>query len=230
MSDNTLGTRIERHVAGVFGPDTGRAAVTFLGTEQIEILRYGPDRTGIVRYLTLGMSREPMTAAAATVRDPAGPRAELVLSLRGLHDSVLRRLAVLAAIPVVESRPIAPGAALDLGEPLWDGAPFTAVLVAEPGGLIPDLPAAAQPSAAIDEFSISDLLASPDAAIGFDPGSGGGSASDPGPAPVRFLPLLPMTTNEAAYKRVHGPDALHQRWLAAGTDLRDPARREVSLS
>jgi hypothetical protein len=38
-----------------------------------------------------------------------------------------------------------------------------------------------------------------------------------------------MTANEAAFKRVHGPEALHQRWLAAGTDLRDPTRREVDL-
>ncbi|MCM3884681.1 suppressor of fused domain protein, partial [Frankia sp. R82] len=55
-------------------------------------------------------------------------------------------------------------------------------------------------------------------------------AAPTGAAPVRFLPLLPMTTNEAAYKRVHGPEALHQRWLAAGTDLRDPNRSEVPLS
>ncbi|WP_374216246.1 suppressor of fused domain protein, partial [Frankia sp. R82] len=157
MSDNALSERIERHVAQVFGPDTGRAGVTFLGTEQIEVVRYGPDRGGIVRYLTLGMSREPMTAADATVRDPAGPRAELVLSLRGRHDSVLRRLAVLAAIPVVEGRPIAPGAALDLGEPLWDGAGFTAVLVAEPGGLVPDLPPGLEPTAPSD--APLDLLA-----------------------------------------------------------------------
>ncbi len=200
MSDSALSQAIERHAAREFGPDTGRAAVTFLGTEQIEVLRFGPDRAGIVRYLTLGMSREPMTAADSAVRDPAGPRAELVLSLRGRRDSVLRRLAVLAAIPIVEARPVTPGAALDLGESLWDDAPFTAVLVAEPGGLLPDLTV-------------------PDAA------APGGPA-----APVRFLPVLPMTANEAAHKRVHGPDALHQRWLAAGTDLRDPSRREVALT
>jgi hypothetical protein len=201
VSDNALRRSIERHAAEVFGPDTGRAAVTFLGTEQIEVLRYGPDRGGIVRYLTLGMSREPMTSAASAVRDPAGPRAELVLSLRGRRDSVLRRLAVLAAIPVVEERPVAPGAALDLGEPLWDGAPFTAALVAEPGGLLPDL----APADGADDPALAAA------------------------APVRFLPVLPMTANEAAYKRVHGPEALHRRWLAAGTDLRDPARREVDL-
>jgi hypothetical protein len=191
VSDSAILRSVEEHAAALFGPDTGRAAVTFLGTDQIEVLRFGPDQAGVIRYLTLGMSREPMTAATTTVRDPAGPRAELVLSLRGRRDSVLRRLAVLAAVPTVEGRPVAPGSGLDLGEPLWDGAPFTAVLVGEPGGLIPDLAT--------------------------------------GLAPVRFLPLLPMTPNESAYKRVHGPDALHQRWLAAGTDLRDPGRREVHL-
>ncbi len=47
--------------------------------------------------------------------------------------------------------------------------------------------------------------------------------------PVRFLPLLPMTPNEAAWKRVHGAQALEERWLAAGTDLRDPLRSGVRL-
>lgn len=48
--------------------------------------------------------------------------------------------------------------------------------------------------------------------------------------PVRFLPLLPMTANEAAWKRVHGAAALEERWLAQGTDLRDPLRGSVSLT
>ncbi len=47
--------------------------------------------------------------------------------------------------------------------------------------------------------------------------------------PVRFLPLLPMTPNEAAWKRVHGAQALQERWLTQGTDLRDPSRRSASL-
>jgi hypothetical protein len=122
-----------------------------------------------------------------------GPRAELLLSVTDLHDSVLRRLAVLAASPAVEGVVLVPGAGLDLGEPLWDGAPFTAVLVGEPGGLVPDL------------------------------------ELDGDHEPVRFLPLLPMTPNEAAWKRVHGAQALERRWLEAGTDLRDPRRREVDL-
>ena len=47
--------------------------------------------------------------------------------------------------------------------------------------------------------------------------------------PVRFLPLLPMTPNEAAWKRVRGAAELQERWLSAGTDLRDPLRRSVRL-
>ena len=81
---------------------------------------------------------------------------------------MLRPLAVLAASPQVEGVVVAPGAPLDVGEPLWPGAPFTSVLVAEPGGLVEDLE-----------------LAEP-----MDP--------------VRFFPLLPMTPNEAAWKRVQG--------------------------
>lgn len=193
--------RVEHHLTGWFGPDTGRAGVTFLGTDPIEILRFGPDPDGVVRYVTLGMAREPMTPPEATVRDPAGPRAELVLSLRGHREGTARVLAVLAAVPVVEGRPMIAGAGLDLGEPLWDGARFTAVLIGEPGGLVPDL-----------ELAVGDAARAASA-----------------PAPVRFLPLFPMTPNEAAYKRVHGATAMRQRWLDAGTDLRDPDRAEVSL-
>jgi hypothetical protein len=122
-----------------------------------------------------------------------GPRAELLLTVRGVQDALLRPLAVFAATPQVEGLVVAPGASLDLGEPLWPGAPFSAVLVGEPGGLVPDL----------------EL---------------------PPPAdPVRFLPLLPMTPNEAAHKRVHGAADLQERWLRHGTDLRDPRRRGVPL-
>ncbi|MEX5636509.1 suppressor of fused domain protein [Parafrankia sp. FMc2] len=211
--------RVEGHLVGWFGPDSGRASLTFLGADPIEVLRFGPDPDGVVRYVTLGMAREPMTPAEATVRDPAGPRAELVLSLRGRRDGAARALAVLASVPVVEGRPVVAGAGLDLGEPLWEGARFTAVLVGEPGGLVPDLPlASARPDAAGN--------GSGPAA----PGSAAPGSAASGPAPVHFLPLLPMTPNEAAYKRVHGATAMHQRWLDVGTDLRDPDRAEAPLS
>ncbi|GAA1155377.1 suppressor of fused domain protein [Streptomyces hebeiensis] len=190
------------------GEPDARAAVTFLGTDRIEVLRFleTSDVSGaagtapgapVVRYATLGMSARPMTDPSAVLADPVkGPRAELVLSLRAGAvdtDRVLRPLAVLAASPQVEGVIVAPGGSLDLGEPLWPGAPFGSVLVGEPGGLVPDL----------------EL----DAPL----------------EPVRFLPLLPMTDNEAAWKRVRGARELQERWLAHGTDLRDPRRRSVPL-
>lgn len=185
--------QVEAHLLAVLGQDTGRAGVSFLGTERIDVLRFGPGPDGLVRYVTLGMSRAPMGDPGAAVVLDDGPRAELLLSVRDRHDDVLRRLGVLAASPSVEGLVLAPGAGLDLGEPLWDGAPFTAVLVGEPGALVPD--------------------------VELD-----------GHQPVRFLPLLPMTPHEAAWKRVHGAAALEQRWLERGTDLRDPCRAEVDLT
>ncbi|MEU3773942.1 suppressor of fused domain protein [Streptomyces sp. NPDC032472] len=186
---------VEARLRSALGEPDARAAVTFLGTDRIEVLRF--TEGDLVRYATLGMSANPMTDPTAVVADPVrGPRAELVLTVRaGLAptDRLLRPLAVLAASPQVEGLVVAPGASLDVGEPLWEGAPFTSVLVAEPGGLVEDLE--------LDEPM----------------------------DPVQFLPLLPMTPNEAAWKRVHGAAALQERWLAHGTDLRDPLRTAVTL-
>lgn len=200
---------VEARLRTALGEPDARAAVTFLGTDRIEVLRFTGDEPGddgpeggpagrdLVRYATLGMSARPMTDPTAVLADPErGPRAELVLSVRRGRadtDQALRPLAVLAASPQVEGLVVAPGASLDTGAPLWPGAPFTSVLVAEPGGLVPDL------------------------------------ELDPPLEPVRFLPLLPMTPNEAAWKRVHGAAALRERWLARGTDLRDPLRAGVAL-
>ncbi|MFG2710101.1 suppressor of fused domain protein [Streptomyces goshikiensis] len=186
---------VEARLRGAFGDPDARAAVTFLGTDRIEVLRFVEG--DLVRYATLGMSAQPMTDPTSVVADPVrGPRAELVLTVRGglaPTDRVLRPLAVLGASPQVEGLVVAPGASLDVGEPLWEGAAFTSVLVAEPGGLVADLE--------LDEPM----------------------------DPVLFFPLLPMTANEAAWKRVHGAAALQERWLARGTDLRDPLRTAVAL-
>ncbi|MGW1725591.1 suppressor of fused domain protein [Streptomyces sp. NPDC002306] len=190
---------VEARLRSALGEPDARAAVTFLGTDRVEVLRFRDDSAGgpVVRYATLGMSAQPMADPTAVLADPVkGPRAELVLSVRaGLADTdkVLRPLAVLAASPQVEGLVVTPGASLDVGGPLWPGAPFTSVLVAEPGGLVEDL-------------ELDEPL-----------------------DPVRFLPLLPMTANEAAWKRVHGAQALQERWLTNGTDLRDPSRRSVPL-
>ena len=184
---------VELHLVGVLGHDSGRASVSFLGADPIEVLRFGPDNDGLMRYATAGMSRAPMADPASSVVDDDGPRAELLLSVRGPHDDVFRSLAVIAASPTVEGLVLAPGAGLDLGQPLWEGSRFTAVLVGEPGGHVPDL--------VVEDHE-----------------------------PVRFLPLLPMTANEAAWKRVHGAEALEERWLAQGIDLRDPDRPQVDLT
>ncbi|KPC79820.1 MULTISPECIES: suppressor of fused domain protein [Streptomyces] len=186
---------VEARLRTALGEPDARAEVTFLGTDRIEVLRFVDG--DVVRYATLGMSDRPMADPTSPLADPVkGPRAELVLSVRmGLADTdqVLRPLAVLAASPQVEGLIVAPGASLDLGQPLWTGAPFSSVLVAEPGGLVEDL------------------------------------ELDAPMEPVRFLPLLPMTHNEAAWKRVKGAQELQERWLSQGTDLRDPLRASVPL-
>ena len=193
LDPDTVLLQVEAHLLSVLGQDSGRAGVSFLGSERIDVLRFGPDPDGLVRYAPLGMSRAPMGDPGAAVVLEDGPRAELLLAVRDLQDSVLRRLAALAASPAVEGVVLAPGAGLDLGEPLWAASPFTAVLICEPEANVPE--------------------------VELD-----------GHEPVRFLPLLPMTPNEAAWKRVHGAAALQQRWLEAGTDLRDPRRAEVDLA
>lgn len=196
-------TLVEARLHSVFGAPDARAAVTFLGAERIEVLRFADG--DLLRYVTLGMSAQPMNDPLATVADPIrGPRAELLLSVRAgvaETDKVLRPLAVLGASPQVEGVVVAPGNSLDVGEPLWPGAPFSAVLVAEGGDLVEDL--------------VPDPLPDP--------------PSDPLSDPVRFLPLLPMTPAEAAWKRVRGAAALQERWLSHGTDLRDPLRGAVAL-
>ncbi len=164
------------------------------------MLRFGPGGDGIVRYVTLGMSRQPLPDPTSPVVEPvSGPRAELVLSLRGSHDSVLRPLAVLAAAPAVEGIRPTPGSSYDVGEPLCDGASVSAVLLGAPDGLVPDLPLAPT-----------------------DDGQDRG--------PVQFFPLLPMTAAEAEWKRAHSAEDLEERWLSAGTDLRDPERLGVGLA
>lgn len=208
---------VEAHLLKVLGQDSGRAGVVFLGTERMDVLRFGPDPEGLVRYVTLGMSRGPMSDPTAPVVDESGSRAELLLTVRGVVDSVLRRIAVLAASPAVEGVVVAPGALLDLGEPLWDGAPFSAVLVGDAGDPVPDL--ALDP---VRDHVAGDVLAA------LADSSGTGVLVER--SPVRFLPLTPVTAEEAAYKRVHGPDALREQWRAAGTDLADPRRRSAPLT
>lgn len=131
---------VREHLQQAFPGPVAAASVTFLGTEQLDVLRFGPDEAGVVRYATVGISRHPMHPPTAAVIDPVGgPRAELVLSLAAPRDEVLRSLAVLAATPAVEGVVLGTGVTLDLQQPLWPGARPTAALLGEPGGLVPDL-------------------------------------------------------------------------------------------
>ncbi|MFS0899320.1 suppressor of fused domain protein [Mycolicibacterium litorale] len=107
------------------------ASVTFLGTERIEVLRFGPDPDGVAHYVSLGCSRHPMFDPTELVTDPVhGPRAEVVVSLRGpTPKGLARSLAVVAAAPAVEGLVLEADALIDLETPLWEPAPFTAFLL-----------------------------------------------------------------------------------------------------
>ena len=141
MDGDAVLVQVEAHLLLALGEDSGRASVSFLGSDRIDVLRFGPDPDGLVTYATLGLSRAPMADPSSYDAGAAadGPRAELVLQVRAVVDSVLHQLAVLAASPAVEGVVIGPGAGLDLQAPLWEGARFTGVLVGESAGPVPDL-------------------------------------------------------------------------------------------
>lgn len=109
------------------------ANVTFLGTETIDVLRFGPDPDGVVHYVSLGCSRHPMFDPTEMVTDALhGPRAEVVVALRGPSPRGLHRaIAIVAAAPAVEGLVLAPDALIDLETPLWESSPFTAFLLSD---------------------------------------------------------------------------------------------------
>lgn len=122
------------------------ASVTFVGTERIDVLRFGPDDEGVSHYVSVGCSRHPMFDPAELVTDALhGPRAEAVVALQGPSPKGLARsLAILAAAPAVEGLILEPDALIDLETPLWEGAPFSAFLLGRSNiddvGLIDPLP------------------------------------------------------------------------------------------
>lgn len=125
--------QVERALAEHFGHHPQRASVSFLGVEPVEVLRFEAV-PGEYAYVTLGMSRHPMTGADEPVRSSDGPRAELLLQVRERRDShreVWRKLAVLAAAPAVEGLVHRAGATVDLGEPLTAGSRCTGVVVTD---------------------------------------------------------------------------------------------------
>lgn len=129
---------VRAHLIENYGPEPQEASVTFLGAPPIRILRFVDVESGVVRYVSLGCSAEPMGDPSDLVPDPTAPRAELSLVLRGGVDGLVRALAVLAAAPAVEGLVLTEGALIDLGEPLWPGAAFTGVVLRAPE--IPDVP------------------------------------------------------------------------------------------
>lgn len=125
-------TTVRRHLVDEWGTEPQEASVTFLGAPPIRVLRFVDVETRVVRYVTLGCSSEPMGDPSALVPDPTAPRAELCIVLRDGVDGLVKALAVLAAAPSVEGLVFAEGALIDLGEPLWPGAAFTAVILRAP--------------------------------------------------------------------------------------------------
>jgi hypothetical protein len=195
LTDVRAHLRAHFSAAGIAAePDA--ASVTFLGTEPIEVLRFGPGADGVVHYVSLGCSRHPMSDPSdpsTLFADPVrGPRAEVVISLRGTSPTGLARsVALLAATPAVDGLVLTPDALVDLGAALWarqsGPAQFTAVL--------------------LGRSDIADL-----------------ELKDPMAGPVAFLAASPMTATEAAWVRLKGADAMREAWRTDGVDVLDPGR------
>ena len=174
-----------------FAQPPTRASVSFVGVEPIEVLRFEPI-PGERAYVSLGMSRHPMTAASEVVVGADGPRAELMVHVHDHpgHGEVLwRNLAVLAAAPAVEGVVYVAG---------HDGRPRPAV-----GTRI--------------ALHGRRRRRSPLAAIDTPAGT------------VAVLQVLPATSTELAWCRVHGAAALRERWASTQADLLDLGRRAVAL-
>lgn len=164
--------QVRAHLVRHLGEVQASASVTFVGCEPIEVLRFQTDSGAT--YASLGMSRYPMTDPT----DPApdlhrGPRAEVLVTLTPPDDRILHPLAVVAAAPVVEGLVVVEGATIDTGAPLWPGAEVTGFVVGEP--------------------TIEDLVLGGLAMTSFDSG--------PALAPVRFLPLTPITADQLEMAR-----------------------------
>lgn len=137
------------HLAGAGYGAPSSASVTFLGLEPMGVLRFvgaadaggagGPGARGPgspeVVLASLGCSAHPMADPGDLLAAEDGPRAEVLLRIRPTTNvqltGVHRAVAVLGAAPAVEGLVLAPDGLVDLGQPLWDGAPFTAVLLGD---------------------------------------------------------------------------------------------------
>lgn len=112
------------------GAEPAVASVTFLGVEPIDVLRFGP-QDDVYHHVSLGCSRHPMAEPTDFLADPnQGPRAEVLVSLRGPTPTGLSQsIAIVAAAPAVEGLVLVPDALIDLEAPLWERAAFTAMLL-----------------------------------------------------------------------------------------------------
>lgn len=148
---------VRAHLCGYFEESApGEAKLTFLGADPLTVLRFGPDRDGLVTYATLGCSRSPMQDPTAMVMDPnEGPRAELVLPVAGGLDAVTRPLAMLAASPGVEGLVLQDGALLDFGQPLWPDARFTGFILVDAD--VPDVTVDAAADKAAEPITVAML-------------------------------------------------------------------------
>jgi hypothetical protein len=115
---------IRDYLIGHFGCEPDVASVTFVGLQPIDVLRFGPDAVGAIHYVSVGGSRHH-----------EGTPTEVVVSLRGAAtvEGLARSVAVLAAAPTVEGLMLSVDALVDLGQPTWKGAPFTAFLLGDSG-------------------------------------------------------------------------------------------------
>jgi hypothetical protein len=133
VSSDPILDAVETAVVAHFGHTPQRASVSFLGVDPIEILRFEPI-PGERAYLSLGMSRHPMTSATESVQSTDGPRAELMLHLLDPTDEyadVWRKVALLAASPAVEGVVYTDGMTVEVGEPLAPGSACVGIIVVE---------------------------------------------------------------------------------------------------
>jgi hypothetical protein len=122
---------LRNHFAGAgISAEPDVATVTFVGVPPVEVLRFGPDPNGVIHYVSVGGSRHAWEhRPLAGEGDPT----EVVVSLRGpwVGAGLARSVAVLAAAPAVEGLMPVPDALVDLGQPVWNTAPFTAFLLGD---------------------------------------------------------------------------------------------------
>lgn len=204
MSDilATVRARLDEHFAGVgISAEPVAASVTFLGAESIDVLRYGPDGDGVYHYVSLGCSRHAMADPTDMMADPTtGPRAEVVLALRGPTPTGLARsIAVVAAAPAVEGLVLGADALVDLETPLWDP-------VLPPGRSAPAPRRTPFTAVLLGVSDIGDVeLAAPLES-------------------VTVLSATPITATEAAWVRLKGAEAMREAWRVDGVDVLNPAR------